>query len=383
MCAEKIVLDVTTSIHKHITMLKQSFPTRAFISVGNYSFKIFEKTPLLERSDGLLAFFVQKTKEVDVTRAKQNDKDALNIISLDEKAPTHYWFDVQHFLAENDAIVEKLKKKPIDKVEGAIIVASIGEGLGSALLTDLTERFIEANVNSVALAVMPSQLQPPDVHFNALWSIATCASKGLTQILIDRDALEGYVGVDREGAVLKGSRVLAYITEIMLSKDLFVQEFTELSKSYNLKMFTILAATGSSLRVYGSIKNILDAAFLRQLANFDLTEASTLYVLIRMPLQLKEKLTPTQIELAIDEWFSKKSDLKAVHISDPIYVDDGTDRLDIIMFVGGFDFAEKFASTNRKVKDIRAYAAKGGYIKEKEWQDLMKSLVGEPTNALP
>jgi hypothetical protein len=380
MSTEKMTLDITASIHKHITMLKQSFPTRSFISVGNYAFQIFEKTPLLERSDGLLAFFVQKTKE-DVSRLKQHEKDVLNIISVDEKATTHYWFDVQHFLAENDAVVEKLKKKPIDKVEGAIMVASIWEGLGSALLTDLTERFTEANVNSVALAIMPSQLQPPDAHFNALWSTATCASKGLTQVLIDRDALEGYVGVDREGAVLKGNRVLAYITEIMLAKDLFIQEFTELSKSYNLKMFTVLAGTGSSLRVYGSIKNILDAAFLRQLANFDLTEASSLYVLIRMPLQLKEKLTPTQIELAIDEWFSKKTNLKAVHISEPIYIDDGNDRLDIIMFVGGFDFAEKFAAANRKVRDIRAYAVKGGYIKEKEWQELMKSLVGEPTKS--
>jgi hypothetical protein len=380
MSAQKITLDVTASIHRHLTMLKQSFATRAFISVGNYAFQILEKTSLLERSDGLLTFFVQKTKE-NLARVKQHEKTSLNIISIDEKAPTHYWFDVQHFLAENDAVVEKLKKKPIDKVEGAIMIASIGEGLGSALLTDLTERFTEANVNSVALAIMPSQLQPPDAHFNALWSTATCASKGLTQVLIDRDALESYVGVDREGAVLKGNRVLAYITEIILSKDLFVQEFTELSKSYNLKMFTLLAATGSSLRVYGSIKNMLDAAYLRQFAHFDLAEASSLYVLIRMPLQLKEKLTPTQIELVIDEWFSKKTDLKAVHISEPIYIDDGNDRLDIIMFVGGFDLTEKFASANRKVRDIRAYAVKGGYLKEKEWQELMKSLVGDPTKA--
>jgi hypothetical protein len=31
-------------------------------------------------------------------------------------------------------------------------------------------------------------------------------------------------------------------------------------------------------------------------------------------------------------------------------------------------------SADKKVKEIKAYAAKKGYIKEREWQELMKSL---------
>jgi len=373
MCAEKLTLDIKASILKHIAMLKPTFPRRAVISIGDYSSQILLKSTIIGKNEDLLTFFIQKTKE-DTSKLTQSSNETNDIISIDEKVDTHYWFTVQQYIAEHDAVVKKLKSKPIDKLDGAIMVASTGEGVGSALLTDLTARFKEGNVNSVAFAILPSQLQPPDAYFNALWSMATCASKGLTQILFDRDALEGYVGVDRKGAVLKGNRVLNYIIELALAKELFVQEFFELSNSFNLKMFTVLAATGASLKIYGSLKNILDTALLRSFAEFDLSTASMLYVLVRMPLQLKEKLPQSQIELSVDEWFKGKTSLKSVYVSEPLYVDDGSDRIDIVMFVGGFDLANMVTSADKKVKEIKAYAAKNGYMKEREWQELLKSL---------
>ncbi len=375
MFAENLTLDISASIMKHIAMLKPMFPRRTVISVGNYSSQILFKSTIIGKNEDLVTFFIQKTKE-DTSKPTQSSIETNDLISIDEKADTHYWFNVQQYIAEHDAIVEKLKSKPIDKLDGAIMVASTGEGVGSALLADLTARFKEGNVNSVAFAILPSRLQPPDAYFNALWSMATCASKGLTQILIDRDALEAYVGVDRKGAILKGNSVLNYIIELALAKEQFVQEFFELSKSFNLKMFSVLAATGASLKIYGSLKNILDTALLRSFAAFDLSTASMLYVLVRVPLQLKEKFPQSQIELLVDEWFKDKTNLESAHVSEPLYVDDGSDRIDIIMFVGGFDLASMVSSADKKVKEIKAYAAKNGYIKEKEWQELMKSLTG-------
>jgi hypothetical protein len=373
MCAEKLTPDVNSSIRNHIAMLKQTFPTRAVISIGDYTSQILLKSDIIGKNDEFISFFIRKTKE-NLPKQKQPAKGTVDIINVGEKADTHYWFNVEQYIVKHDAVVEKLKSKPIDKLEGAIMVASTGEGIGSALLTDLTARFMEANVNSVAFAVLPSQLQPPDAFFNSLYSTATCASRGLTQILIDRDALESYVGVDRKGAVLNGNRVLTYLVEMALAKEQFTQEFVELSRTYNLKMFTVLAATGASLRIYGSLKNVLDAAFLRQFASFDLTNVTTLYVIVRMPLHLKDKLPHSQLELLVDEWFREKSSLKAVHVSEPVYVDDGSDRVDIMMFVGGFDLAPMVASAEKRIGDVKAYASKNGYIKEKEWQELMKSL---------
>jgi hypothetical protein len=372
MSAENTLFDVRASILKHITMLKPIFPKRTIIVIGDYAAQILPKNDISEKSEDLLTLYIEKSKS---SKQKQSSSSADGNIIISEKVDTHYWFNVQRYITEHDEVVEKLKSKPIDKVEGAIMVASIGEGLGSALLADLTARFKEGNVNSVVFAILPSERQPPDAHFNALWSMATCAHEGLTQILIDRDALEGYVGVDRKGILIRGNAVLKYLIELTLAKDLFVPEFSELSKSFNLKMFTVLSATGASLKVYGSLKNILESTLLRPFTSFDLSNASMLYVLVRMPRHLKDKLTRGKIELTVDDWFKEKTSLKAAYVSEPLYVDDGNDRLDILMLVGGFDATAMVTSTDKKVKEIKSYAAKNDFIEEKDWQKLIANLL--------
>jgi hypothetical protein len=375
MCAHNQQLDVRVNIQKHITMLKPIFPKRTLISIGDYATQLLQKSKVSRKNKDILTLFIEKSKE-DSTKERQPPYSTANEnIVIAEKVDTHYWFDVQKYISEHDEVVEKLKYKPIDKIEGAVMVASTGEGIGSAVLADLTSRFKEGNVNSVAFAILPSELQPSDAHFNALWSMATCASKGLTQILICRDALEGYVGVDRKGVVLNGNRVLNYLIELTLAKERFVPEFSELSKSFNLKMFTVLSATGASLKVYGSLKNILDTTLLRPLGSFDLADASMLYVLVRIPLHLKDTLAREKIELIVDEWFKEKTNLKTAYVSEPIFVDDGNDRVDILMFVGGFDLTAMVTSIEKKVKDIKNYAAKNSFIEEKEWQKLIANLL--------
>ncbi len=373
MGEEKGTFDVTASIQKHIGMLNPVFPQRAVMSVGDYVSQILRKSHEVCCNSGLLTFFIQKTSEKNF-KQRRNRNETNEVIGIDEKADTHYWFNVKKYVAEHDAVVEKLKSKPIDKMDGAIMVASIGEGVGSALLPDLAARFKDGGVNAVAFAIIPSSLQPPDTHFNALWSMATCASGGLTQILIERDALESFVGVDRKGAVLKGSDVLSYIVELALAKEQFTQEFFELSRSYDLKMFTLLATMGASLKVYGSVQNMLDAALLRPFATFDVSTASVLYVLVRAPEMLKDKFTQGKIELSVEEWFRGKARLKVVKVSEPIYMDDGSDRIDIALFVGGFDLTEMVESEDKRARGVKSFAAKSGYIKGKEWQGLIESL---------
>ena len=94
-----------------------------------------------------------------------------------------------------------------------------------------------------------------------------------------------------------------------------------------------------------------------------------------MPLRLKNVLAREKIELIVDEWFKEKTNLKAAYVSDPIYVDDGNDRLDILMFVGSFDLADMVTSTDKKVRDIKNYAVKNKFLEEKEWQKLIGNLL--------
>jgi hypothetical protein len=165
--------------------------------------------------------------------------------------------------------------------------------------------------------------------------------------------------------------------ELALAKETFVQELCELSRAFNVKMYTVLLATGASLQIYGSLENILNTALSRPLLKFDLANSSLLYVLLRIPAHLKEQLPQEKIELAIATWFKEKANLKSIYVSEPIYVTDVSDRIDIMLFLGGFDATKTLFSMEKKVSAIKSQAIKQGSIKEEDWQAIVKSLVAD------
>jgi hypothetical protein len=202
-----------------------------------------------------------------------------------------------------------------------------------------------------------------------------CASiDAATVVLLDRDLLENYEGVDRNGSLIKGNMVANYLVNLLLAKETLVQEISELSRTFNVKMYSVLLATGASIKIYGSLENMLNAMLLKPLLTFDLSSASLLYVLLRMPTSLKDKLPRGKIELAIAGWFKEKANLKSIYITEPIYVEDTSDRIDLILFVGGFDTAKMFTDLDKKVKNMKSRAVEKGFIKEEDWQTIMKNL---------
>ena len=201
-------------------------------------------------------------------------------------------------------------------------------------------------------------------------------SKNFTAItLLDRDRLEKYVGVNRNGSTLKGNNIINYILELITAKETFIQELSEMSRAFDIRMYTILSATGASLQIYGSLENILNTALSEPLLEFDLSTASVLYVLLRMPARLKDKLPQEKIEFAIASWIKEKANLESIYVSEPIYETDDTDRIDIVMFVGGFDASKMFSTMEKKVSRIKKQAIRTGSIKEDEWKKIVDILV--------
>ena len=89
---------------------------------------------------------------------------------------------------------------------------------------------------------------------------------------------------------------------------------------------------------------------------------------------LKDKLPRGKIELAIAGWFKEKATLKTIYIAEPIYTEDTSDRIDLILFVGGFETAKMFAELEKKVKNMKSRAVEKGFIKEEDWENIMKNL---------
>ena len=367
-------LDSVEKPEETVEPLKPTLNKPAIICVGEYPIKILLGGSLAEKQDEPLPIFIDKSSE-DIAGWGRSTLNPGSILGLDLNIDTHFWFQVLPSITDDGAFIARLKDKPIDRLRGALIVSSLWDGVGSGLLPALISQFKEWNTNTVAFGVLPSKMQVSDVHFNAFSSVGMCVSKGFASLLLlDRDQLENYVGVDRKGAVLKGNVFFNYLLEMVSAKETFVQELSELSRAFDVRMYTVLSATGASFSMYGSIKNMLESALSRPLLKFDLASASVVYVLLRLPLQLKEKLSKGKIELEIADWFKGKASLQTAFISEPVYVEDANDRVDLVMFVGGFDTTEMFKAMEKKVKAIKSFVVKKGSIKEDEWRVIAKSL---------
>jgi hypothetical protein len=241
----------------------------------------------------------------------------------------------------------------------------------------LIEKFKASNINSLGIAVLPSKIQPTDAHFNAYAALKRCqTTDGATILLIDRDQIESYEGVDRQGEPIRGTTVANYLVDLFLAKETLADEATELSRTFNSKLFTILLVTGASYKVYGTLENMLNTALLKPFLTFDLSSTSLLYVLLRMPLSLKDKLPRGKIELAIAKWFRDKANLKSIYITEPVYTEDMNDRVDVALLIGGFDTTKLFCDLEKKVQSLKKQAIEKGLITE----DLQVAKVAEAEN---
>ncbi len=372
---EKIDFDVLESVKKHIETLKPLLPKQALVCIGEYPIKILLKEPYVNNTDEMLPILLGKSSD-EIFKWIPKGFDPLLVLGFeDADIDTHFWYNVLPFVSQDETLMEGLKKKPIEKMHSAIMVASVWDGIGSASLPTLISKLKTSNINSLSIAILPSKIQPTDAYFNSLASLGMCASSdAATIVLLDRDLLENYEGVDRNGSLIKGNTVANYLVNLLLSKETLVQEISELSRTFNVKMYSVLVATGASIKIYGSLENMSNASLLKPLLTFDLSSASLLYVLLRMPISLKDKLPRGKIELAIAGWFKEKANLKSMYITEPIYVEDSSDRIDLILFVGGFDTAKMFTDLDKKVKSMKNRAVEKGFIKEEDWQAIMKNL---------
>lgn len=367
--------DVLDSIQNHIKTLKPILPKQAIVCVGEYPIKTIFTQPNVNEMEQPMSVLIGNSSDEIYTWIPKGFKPNFVMGFEDANVNTHFWYDVLSFISKDEILTEALKKKPFQKLQGAILLASVWDGIGSALLPSLISKFKSLNTNSLPIALLPSKVQPVDAYFNTVAALGMCMSiDGATVILIDRDHLENYEGVDRNGYPIKGNAVATYLVNLFIAKDTLAQEVSELSTTFNVKNLTVLFASGASLRIYGSIENMLNAIMLKPLLSFDLSSSSILYVLLRMPVSLRDKLPRGKIELSMASWFKEKANLKSIYITEPIYVEDTSDRIDMALFVGGFETTQMFADFEKKVKGLRSRAVQKGLVKKNEWQTIMKSL---------
>lgn len=366
--------NVMKNIQRHISQLKQWYPERVIIAVGEYPSEILLNSETTTGSNAPILVLIGKTSE-DVVKLNTQIANLCNVIGINTEDAMHFWYSIFHELENNDSFNIQLKNCFLHKVHNAVILSSAWDGIGSGVLPLLTAKLKSWGVKSMVLTVLPSKVQPTVAHFNALSSVGLEASEGDSPILlIDRECLENYVGVNRKGSIVKGKVAANDILELLFARKTLVDELISLSRSFYSKFFALLLSTGASLRIYGSLENMFRTALLRPLVKFDLSKVSVLYALLRIPVHLRDKLPKEEIELVIADWFKDSSNLKSIQVCEPIYVDDFSDRVDVIMFVGGFGLGDIFAPISQKVIKLKNDAVKKGFMSEDLWRNIADEL---------
>ena len=359
--------NILSSIEKHIEGLKPLLPKQAIVGVGEYPIKVLLKEHIIGR-EGALPIFVEKSID-DIYKWIPKGFDPHMVLGFEDRGVnTHFWHDVLPAVIRDRSLTDSLKRPFAEKIRGAIILGSVSDGVGSATIPSFITKFRKQNIDSLSIAIMPSKIQPVDAHFNAYAMLQMCKqTEGAAVLLIGRDQLETFEGVDKKGEQIKGNNVLNYMIDMFLFKESLVQEISELSRTFDVKFFSALVVTAASYKVYGSLENMLDAALLNPLSAFDISSTSLLYVLLRMPASLKETIPRAKIELEITNWFKEKTNLQSIHITEPIYTDELNDRIDAVLFIGGFNMATMFAELEEQVSALKQMSLEKGLMTE-DWK---------------
>ncbi|MGB9740246.1 MAG: hypothetical protein ACPLW5_00605 [Candidatus Bathyarchaeales archaeon] len=325
-------------------------------------------------SNDLILVLIGKTPQ-DLNKLKNQVSDLCNFVDIRTEDAAHFWYSIFQELENNHSFDIQLKNYFLHKVHNVVVVSSTWDGIGSGVLPLLASKLKSWGVSSIILTVLPSKVQPTVAHFNALSSVGLEVYGGEYPILlIDRECLENYVGVNRKGSIVKGKAFVNEILELLFARKTLVDELKSLSKSFDSKFFAILLSTGASLRIYESLENIFRVALLRPLLKFDLSKVSVLYALLRIPVRLRDKLSREEVELTIADWFKDSPNLKSIQVCEPIYTDDTSDRIDVMTFVGGFDLSDIFAPISRKVIKLKNEAVKKGFMSEELWRNIVGCL---------
>jgi hypothetical protein len=368
---DKTKLKKTKEAKEHPPQVEKTYPKQTILCIGDYTTRIITQNSHLDKKIDSHILFIDKFSK-NLAGSKLNPD---NILPLDLNHDTHFWYQALPHLKENNILIENMKNRPIDNTKGVVILSSLWDGFSSAINPVLISHFKQSNTNSMTVGILPSQLQPPDAHFNAYSSIGLSLSKDFTSmLLLDRDQIENFVGINRNGLSIKGTEIVNYILDLIIEKETFVKELAELTRTFNVRTYSVLLASGASLSVYGSLENILNTALLQPLLKFDLSTSSLLYVVARIPAKLKKILTKSKIELTLADWFKEKANLKSIQISEPIYVEGEGNRIDIALFIGGFNLSSILTSIQKKANPIKNQILKQGSIKKKEWEEIAKSI---------
>lgn len=362
-------------VKNHIDGILPVIPSQIAISVGQYAYKSLmgSRKFLGKDSPALLQIIHRKEAELLGTSGENEPEKT---IQFDTAFEPHYWFDIYTFLREDSSFREAFQGHIFDYQEEFVILGSLGEGVAAGALPVLNHYLVQEGKDTLLVSVFPSVTHSSDALFNAFSSLGLLLSQGSGPVLLlDRARLDDFISVNREGGRLSGDLVPRYLVELLLHKVGIVRDLVKLSRSFRVELYTVLMASGSSLEIYESLRNILDITLEQPLLDFDISTASIIYVLVKAPLRLQGVLTKGYIELEVNSWLKERLGVDVPQICEPMYVDELNDRIDVVILVGGFDTSHLFETVYERVSRFDNLINEHGFYDKEVWAKICGTLL--------
>lgn len=375
MGSDECGFDILERIRCHIEQVRPVLPNQVVVTVGRYALDTLNDSKRFVGDDTPTLIRVLHKKEMDL---KTLNIDPELTIILDTIYEPHYWFDLHSYLKKDREFPNELERRIYDYHEEVISIASLSEGAASGVLPTLHSYLMKEGKSAVSIAVFPSMNHSSSALFNAFSSIGLIfIDKSGPVILLDQSRLEEFIGVRRDGNMLTDKDVIDFLIELFLDKEGFIRDLVKLSRSLKVDLYTILMAAGCSLEIYENFRNILDITLEQPMFDFDLSTSSLIYVLVRVPLHLREQLDKRHIELEVARWLKERANLDAPQICEPIYVDEFSDRIDVVILVGGFDTRGLFTSIDERISRFSRIIVEQELYDKEVWNNIKDQLLGD------
>ena len=375
MASDENSFEVLRRVRAHIERITPTLLDQLALTVGQYGFEALQGSKL-SGADGTPALLhILHRKDVDLKTVDiAIDPDVTYLLDTDFEP--HYWFDLHSHLSLDGEFSEALESFVFDYHDEVIATGSLSEGVTSGIVPTLNRHFKKRGKNSAYLFVFPSMNHSSDALFNAYSSLGLLLLDDPGPlILLDQSNLEAFIGVNRTGGLLAGSDIASYLVELFLSKRGMIRDLVKLSRVFKVNLFSILMASGASLEIYESFRNILDITLEQPLLDFDLSTASLVYVLVRAPIRLMEQLPKGYIELEVNSWLRARTNIDAPQICEPIYVDEFGDRIDVVILVGGFDTKGLFGTMEDRISRFSTLIVEQELYDKDIWNNIRNKLM--------
>lgn len=375
MASSEHDFDILKRIKASMDHLTPTLPSQLSLIVGQFAFKALMDQKQISGDHAASLLNILHRREIDPKTIDAVIDPAITLM-LDTVFEPHYWFDINSHFEKDRGFFEALGTRIFKYHEEVIAAGSLSEGVASGILPILNSYLNKEGKNTAFLAIFPSMDHSSDALFNAYSSMGMLLLDETGPIiLLDHTNLDGFIGVDRVGGLLSGGDVVGYLVELFLEKKGLIRDLAKLSKSFKVDLYTAIMALGASLEIYENFRNILDITLEQPMLDFDLSTASLVYVVVRAPLRLQERLPKGYIELEVNSWLKDRVGLDAAQICEPIYVDEFGDRVDVVILVGGFDTKRMFETMDQRISRFDNLIAEHDFYDKETWHRIRNRLV--------